>query len=429
MAAKTERREKGSGSIAQRSSDGMWVASITLPSHGGKRRRKVVARKRYEDAVAALRQMRRDLDRKGDLATSSPTLATWMQTWLDRVAAPRVKPRTLTTYRGYAERYIVPAIGRTRLDKLTPTHVAELHRYITSPTTDEIRAGATALSSTTALQAHSILRRALTDAMREGKVTTNVADADHIDAPRKAVATRSALSADQAATLLRSVAGIHDEAVHWSIALLAGLRQGERLGITREAVDIDRGVLTVSWQLQRLRWEHGCGERGREGWPCGLRRAGSCPRRRMPIPAGQEAHEVYGGLWITRPKSRSGWREVPIVGLLGDVLTRHLDAVPPGDAGLILHRPDGHPVDPRDDSAAWHAALARAGLPDVPLHSARHTTATLLYELGAPEQTRVQIMGHSSATTTAGYTHVADPLMRDAMTRLSALVEGRQIES
>ncbi len=419
MATKVERREKGAGGISQRASDGMWIASVTLPSHGGKRRRKVVARKKYEDAVTALRKMRRDLDKAGDLVTSSPTVATWLTTWLDRVASKRLKPRTLSTYQGYIDRVIIPSIGRARLDKLSPAHVHQMHEYATEHK----------LSSTSARQAHAILRVALRDAMREGKATTNVADGDHIAAPERAVSTRSALTAAQAGTLLRSVAALPDEAVHWSLALLAGLRQGERLGITADALDLGdpeqrQGTLTVSWQLQRLRWAHGCGRTDdKKAWVCGLTRAGSCPKRTMPIPAGQEATEVYGGLWLTRPKSRAGWREVPVTGLLYDVLERHMSATTPGDSGLILHRSgDTHPVDPRDDSAAWHAALRRAGLPDVPLHSARHTTATLLHELGVPEHTRVQIMGHSSATTTAGYTHVADPLMRDALGRLSTLV-------
>lgn len=417
MATKPERRDKGTGGISQRASDGMWVASVTLPSHGGKRRRKVVARKNYEDAVKALRQLRRDLDKAGDLPTSSPTLATWLDTWMTRVAAKRLKPRTLATYSGYIDRIIVPSIGRTRLDKLTTTHVHTMHEYAE-------KAG---LSSTSTRQAHAILRVALRDAMREGKATRNVADSDHIAAPERAVTARPALTAAQATTLLRSVASLPDEAVNWSLALLAGLRQGERLGITRDEIDMGdpearEGTLTVAWQLQRLRWAHGCGPASKGVWPCGLSRAGACPQRKMPIPPGQEAREIDGGLWLTRPKSRAGWREVPVTGLLYDVLERHLARVAPGKEGLILHRGDGRPIDPRDDAAAWDAALKRAELPDVPLHSARHTTATLLLELDVPEQTRIQIMGHSSATTTRGYTHIADPLMRDALGRLSALV-------
>lgn len=410
MPSKTKRRDQGAGALFQ-DSRGLWTARVELPAINGQRRRKVIRRKDKAAALAELRRLRTELDRVGDLATSSPTLADWLSTWLERIAAPRLKPRTLVGYRGYIDRYIVPTIGKTRLDKLTATHVRRLHDHIT----------AQGLSSTTALQAHRILAKALTDAVREGKVGRNVATLT--DAPRRAVALRKALDAAQARALLLSVADRPEEAAAWSVALLAGLRQGERLGLTAGAVDLDAGIITVSWQLQRLRWAHGCAKhRPAAGWPCGRVRAGSCPDRRMPIPAGQEARQVDGGLWLTRPKSRAGWRQVPIAPLLAQVLERHLAgrALAPDD--LVFTRPDGRPVDPSDDTAAWDTALRRAELPDVVLHSARHTTATLLYELGVPEHTRVRILGHSSATTTAGYTHVADALTRDAMGRLGDLL-------
>lgn len=408
--ARTARRDAHAGSIYQRASDGMWVASITLPERDGKRRRKVKAHRTKSGASKLLGEMRKELDRVGDLPTASPTLEAWLTLWLDDIAAPRLKPRTLQTYRGYVEKRIVPAIGRHRLDKLTPAHVREMHDSM-------LRAD---LSSTTALQAHRILAKALKDAERDGRVTRNVATL--VDAPRKAVSDRTALSADDARALLVSVASDPVEAVHWATALLAGLRQGERLGLTREMIDLETGIITVSWQLQRLKFEHGCGvvKDGRR--PCGYARAGSCPERHLPVPAGQEVRQVYGGLWLTRPKSRAGWRQVPMAPLLQEVLRRHLETSALGDEGLVLHRGDGHPVDPRDDSAAWDAALRRAGLPDVPLHSARHTTATLLHALGVDERTRVAIMGHSSATTTAGYTHVTDAIGHEAMARLGSLL-------
>jgi len=280
------------------------------------------------------------------------------------------------------------------------------------------------LSSTTALQAHRILAKALTDAMREGRISRNPATL--IDAPQKAVTKRLALGADDARTLLLSVAGNDAEAAAWSVALLAGLRQGERLGLTVGALDLEADVITVSWQLQRLTWRHGCGVKA-EAWPCGKVRGGSCPARFLDIPPSQEATQVRGGLWLTRPKSRAGWRQVPIAPLLHDVLDRYVKAHPAGNHGLIFTRPDGHPVDPAEDTRAWDAALRLAGLPDVVLHSARHTTATLLYELGVPEGTREAILGHSSATTTAGYTTISDPLTRDAMGRLGALLTQPQI--
>lgn len=412
MGKATKRRDRGSGSVYQRASDGRWVAALVLPPdpRTGKMRRKVLTGKTEMAVKKKLAAARRDLDKSGDLPTSSPTLQVWLTRWLDKIAAPRLKPRTLETYRGYVERHIAPSIGRHKLDRLTPQHVQQMHEAILGQ----------GLSSTTALQAHRILAKALTDAEREGRVTRNVATL--VDAPRRAVATRGALTAAQAGKLLMSVASDELQAVRWGVALLAGLRQGEALGLTEQAIDLDTGVITVSWQLQRLQWQHGCGTQGAEGWPCKLRRAGSCPQRHIPIPAGQEARQVEGGLWLTRPKSRAGWREVPMAPVLHEVMKRYLAGRSPGMEGLVLTRDGGRPMDPSHDSRAWHAALQGAGLPPVPLHSARHTTATLLYELGVAEQTRIKILGHSSATVTAGYTHVAGAEMVDAMGRLGALV-------
>jgi len=424
VASKTKRRDAGSGALYQ-DARGFWTATVELPpATDGKRRRKVIRAKDKGVAQAKLRELRRELDRAGDLATSSPTVETWMRTWLDRIARPRLKPNTLTTYRGQVDRYIIPAIGRIRLDKLTPAHVRRVHDLASD-----------GRSSTTALQAHRILAKALKDAEREGRVTRNVAAL--VDAPRKAASTRGALTVGEARALLLSVSDDAHAAARWSVALLAGLRQGEALGLTRTMVDLERvaigpdgqpvpaPVITVSWQLQRLRWEHGCGPGPKtkaNPWPCGRRRAGSCPQRHVDIPPDQEVRQVYGGLWLTRPKSRAGWREVPVAPHLRAVLERYFEQMPPGDEGLIFHRPDGHPIDPSDDAEAWDRALKAAGLPDVPLHSARHTTATLLHALGVSERVRVTVLGHSSATVTAGYTHVTDAEAAEGMGRLGALV-------
>ena len=105
------------------------------------------------------------------------------------------------------------------------------------------------------------------------------------------------------------MAGIPDAAAAWSVALLAGLRQGERLGLTTEGLDLNKDLITVIWQLQRLTWRHGCGAEADAG-PCGKVRGGSCPERFIDIPPDQEAEQIRGGLRLTRPKSRTGWRRL-----------------------------------------------------------------------------------------------------------------------
>lgn len=386
----------------QRKSDGMWCQAIELPSEGTRRRRKVIVRAKQADLVQAVRDARRELARTGDLPTASPTLATWLDGWLERRARDRLKPRSADDYESKARLYIKPAIGRVRLDKLTPTHVQKVHDYVTGQ----------GLSSTTALQAHRVLAKALTDAERAGKVSRNVARL--VDAPRKAFAPRPALTVEDARALLLSVAKDTPAAARWGVALLAGLRQGEALGLTRDAIDYDKGIITVSWQLQRLKWAHGCPKDA----PCTVKRAGNCPARKVTIPPGQEATRVDGGLWRTRPKSRTGWREVPIAPGLDHYLENY---GPDGIGGLIFHRA-GRPIDPSDDSAAWDAACRAAGVADVPLHSARHTCSSLLAALGVPEQIRMQILGHSSAEVNRGYTHVTSWEAREAMVKLGDLL-------
>jgi integrase len=403
----TARRGHGEGSIYRRP-DGLWAAAIALPTTDGRRRRKVITRKNKAALVAEHRRLTAELARTGDLETASPTLEAWMNTWLERVAAPRLKPRTLATYRGYADRYIIPTIGRYRLSKLTVDHVRRLHATMT----------ASGLSSTTALQAHRILAKALTDAVREGKIGRNVATLT--DAPARAINTRTALTVDEGRALLGSVAKL-DEGAAWAVALMAGVRQGERLGITADMLDLDAGTLTIAWQLQRLTWSHGCTERGKAP-RCGKVRAGYCPQRTVRIPPDQEAVRVRGGLWLTRPKSRAGWRQVPLAPPLWEILRRYRATHAPGLHGLVFTDDDGHPIDPTDDNAAWNAALVRADLPPVVLHSARHTANTLLHSLGVDADTRQKIMGHSSAAVNAGYIHMADPIMRDAMDRLGSVL-------
>jgi integrase len=417
------RRDRGEGSVYQRSSDGLWMAELRLPND----RRKYLSSKTEEGVKAKLRAAKRELAKAGNLPTSSPTMAQWATTWL-KAKKKNLKPGTYVDYERKMLNYVVPAIGRIRLERLTADHVRRVHDYVIETK---------GLSSTTALTTHRILAKCLTDAAREGRVVQNVAT--QLDAPRKAVSKRGALTADDARTLLMAASADPVAAVHWSLALLAGLRPGERLGLTREQIDLDRALITVSWQLQRLRWEHGCrGEfelvpgKGKP-WPCGKVRAGSCTKRWVDIPPDQEATRVDGGLWLTRPKSRAGWREVPMAPGLMAVVRRHLEQTPPGMHGLVLHRGDEHgrPIDPSDDGAAWHRWLDIAGLEQVEPYTARHTTATLLHALGVPDQTRQAILGHSDATVTAGYTHVAGAETKAAMNQLDDLLKApaQQIEA
>lgn len=415
------RRVKGTGGIYQRASDGMWCAAIELPSPDPtKRRRKVIVRAKRGDVVNALRDAKKDLERAGDLPTSSPTVAQWCDLWWKRYGMKRLKVSTRGTYQSKIEQYIKPAIGRLRLDRLSVEHVYRLHDYITETKS---------LGGSTAMGAHRVLSVIISDAETEGRVPRNVVKLAH----KPAVAKTKAAYLDnaQARTLLLSVADHPDEAAWWTTALLTGMRQGERLGLTTDELDFDNDVITVAWELQRVPFQHGCGDLKDGIRPCGRKRGGNCPQRHLDVPINQEVRQVEGGLYLVRPKSSTSWREIPMVGLLRETLLRYTETHPPGMEGLVFTRPGkpgglGRPIDQSDDNAAWDAALRRAGLPDVTGHSARHTCNTILTELKVPVDVRRQILGHASnAINEAVYTHTSDVRVADAMRQLDAAMDWR----
>jgi integrase len=447
------KRPKKSGSIYQRA-DGMWCASVELPMHGNTRRRKLVTTAgKYADGHdkdetvirreldAKIIKIRVQLEKEGDLATSSRTVAKFMDDWFTNTALKKIRPRTAAGYRSMIQNYIIPSIGRVRIDKLTDAHVTKMHDYITDQ----------GLSSTTALQTHRVLSVALKHAVKIGAVPRNVAAI--ADAPRKARGNPGVLTAADAKRVLRTVYGDPAEGIEpdrlasrWAAALFTGARQGELLGLELDRVS---DVLDLSWQLQRVSWEHGCGTEAKDGsWPCGRKRGTDCEARKVTMPADWEWRPLTGGLVLSRPKSNAGWRLVPLVDPLRTIIEQRLQAVEnePNPYGLlwtanqkqskgygrVLLPLDGSPIDPAKDNHAWHDILVRAGIESVDdkgnivktirLHDARHTTASLLLEAGVPEPIIMKILGHSSYVVTRAYQNVSRDQLDKAMSDMSALM-------
>lgn len=404
MPPRSTRRTKGDGALYQRA-DGRWCAAVDLGwTSEGKRRRKVVTARTQAECLAKLREVRRTVETHGAVPTSSLTVSQWLDRWMREIVAKRVKPKTFDGYR-HKVALIDQSIGRVRLDRLTPAHVRQMQEH-----------AADSRSGTTALHCHRLLSKALDDAMREGVLLRNVAGLT--DAPSADSPDAEALTGDQAQRLLRSLDG-DPLAARWLLALLYGLRQGEVLGLRWDAVDYWARTLDVSWQLQRLTWRHGCDGK------CGQRRGADCPQRHHGIPAKYQAQPLEGAWVLTKPK-REKSRMVPIIGLVEAALRQRQDETAdwPNPYGLVFARPDGKPYDPAKDNEAWHRALTAAGLPDVPLHAARHSAATLLQSLGVEESVRMSILGHSSATVQRQYAHVDLATQATALERAGRVLGG-----
>lgn len=411
------RRQRGEGSVSQRK-DGLWVARIDLGYVNKKRRRRVLYAKTQAGAIRKLREARKQID-AGVTVTHGVKLENWLETWLTDVIAARVKPKTLATYRSYVHRYIVPAIGRVRLDKLTTLHVRDLHAYVLSQQDQRGRN----LSPTTAGHAHRILGTALADAMRADLTHRNVAAIEQ--APSVEGAQRRPLTLEEFARFMRAVQ-TDRLASRWLFGFLTGSRQGECLGLPWSLVDLDAGVVDLAMQLQRIPYKHDCGAKTGEAWPCGRKRADRCTHRALDVRPGFWHQPLDGNLAQQRPKTKGSTRVVPLPPVMVEALRlRHAEYLAERerytvDHGLVWCRPDGRPIDGSADRAAWHAHLEAAGIAATDQHSMRHTTSTILLAQGVPEHVRMSILGHSEEATNRRYTHVDLSLQRQAMERLGA---------
>ena len=388
-------RRSGDGTLFK-DSRGLWTARIELPrAPDNTRRQKTIRSKSRKTAMDKLKALRAELDAHGDVITTTPTVRDYMTHWLDNTAADRLRPRTLDTYRGYVNRWIIPAIGRVKVHDLTPRHVEQVQKLCREGY-GEGKHAAKPISSTTRLQVHRILAVALRDAVRAGHLRFNPADRDHVEAPRKRHYEAQVLTGAQTRALLESVAE-HPRAARWALALFTGMRQGECLGVERSAVDLERGLITARWQVQKPR---------------------QTPHESIP------QRELGGGYWLLPPKTQGSFRVVPIIDPLHAALSKHIETMPPATDthDLLFRRSNGLPVDQKTDRAEWKAILEAAGLPQVRLHDARHGVATLLLEAGVDIHVIQTILGHSSVLVTKGYAHVNTSLARDGLERMEKLL-------
>lgn len=411
---KTPRRAAGEGGVFQRKSDGMWVGSIENGQDAnGKRRQKRVYAKDYRALVAKLDEAKTE-KAEGLTLNRTMTVAKWLDYWLPNVHRERIRPTTYLDY-GYTVRNITMAIGHKKLIELTPADVRQMHANIGKGTRK-------------AQKAHVVLHRALKDAVAEGLIKRNVVDA--VDQPAVSKGERKAFTVEQVQAIMGVAAGRNQmEYARWLLAFLTGTRQGECLGLTWDRVNFDDAAIDITWQLQQLKRAHGCGEKTSGTWPCGRKHGSRCTVSKWDMPIKFEYEPLADSLVLTRPKSESGKRWIPMIKPLHQAL-KELAQVDrgPNPHNLVFHRADGYPIPPTDDNKAWTALMADAEITGMTMHSARHTTATVLRAAGADEQTRMEILGHNSPEVTRIYAHADQAKNSTMMDALAVLLPTKELE-
>lgn len=410
MTDEKKRRQYGTGTVYQRK-DGRWIGryrnGYTASGSIAYRSVSAATEKTCRAALNKAIRNRNTVEEEG--LNPKITVKAWLDTWLP-IRKTRVSPKTYATDASTVARWIIPAIGARRLSALTPADLRKVTAAI-----QKGKPGMKPPGQSTVKRAHEVLIVALKAATVEGyEVPPRLF---MIDPPKKGVSDRTAITVDESVKLLKVAEG-DPYLSRWVAALLNGLRQGEALGLTWDRVDLDAGLLDVSWQQQELVYEHGCSDTGKPA--CGKKRGASCPERRFRVPDGYESRQIVGRWHWIRPKTRAGRRMIPLVPWMKAALEEWQEIAPASPYGLVWPAPDGGVRDPKVDLAAFHdlqvgAEVAHPGGRAYHVHEARHATATLLMALGVDTQVIIALMGHSSILSTRTYQHTDLTLMRAAL--------------
>ncbi|MDX2703943.1 site-specific integrase [Streptomyces sp. PA03-6a] len=440
------RRGNGESSVYFSESDGKWHGWVTV---GTKPDGRADRRHRMATTEAEVKAKVKELEKQRAAgavrkAGRPPTVAQWMETFLDTICARKVEdgsmaPRTLDDYRSKTELYITPGIGKHRIDRLAAEHLDKLYL-------DLLRAGGAGgkpLASSTVLKVHRIVSRALKVAMQREIVARNVATL--LDAPSADETEIEPLTREEARAVLGE-AGRRRNGSRWSVALAMGLRQGETLGLRWTYLDLDAGTMRIWWQLQRLTWRHGCDDPHacgaahhrkacRKNCTAHKAYARGCPK---PCPRDCKDHakacpeRTGGGLVFRAPKGKNK-RIAPIPPPLISALRAHRAAqnrerLAAGELweeqDLVFCQPNGRPIDPRADYAEWQDILETSGVQAKRVHDGRHTAGTLLTESGVGIRVVMELLGHSQLRVTQRYTHVGSPLAEDAAAKMGDVLWG-----
>jgi integrase len=381
------------GHVRKRGNTWCVVVDVGRDAETGKRRQswKSGFRTRRE-AERGLTELLGRLEGGSFVEPTRQTVGDFLCEWLAAIEARGLRPNTLSTYRMLVEKHLIPRVGSVPLQKLSASHLNTAYADMLTSGRRNAKTP-TGLSPRTVRFAHSVIRKALADAVKWNRLARNVADA--ADPPRKA-ATVKAPKTWTAAELRAFLEYVESDCLVAALRLAAstGMRRGEILGLSWNAVDLEAGRLAVRQTLTVADYK---------------------PR-------------------LAQPKTERSRREVALdadtVAALREHRKRQLEErlaageVWQNEAELVFTDAIGRPVHPQSFSDAFTRHVAAAGLRRIPLHGLRHTHATLALQAGVHPKVVSDRLGHFSAAFTLDtYSDSIPALEGAAAETVAALVQ------
>jgi integrase len=349
--------------------------------------------------------------------TKTPNLGQYLDRWLAEIIQPNLEPATYAYYELMVRRYIVPAFGAKRIDRL---QLRELQAWFNklartcqccAQRKDAARPKAKQKCCATGeccrsytgrrtIQAiRNTLRAALYHAKnRDELVTRNVAALVRVPSPPRRRRRGSVWSVQEASQFLASAREDGDPFyAAYVLILVNALRRGEVLGLIWPTVDMDGGELDISWQLQRVNNELIHKQR--------VKTEDSDADDTVPMP------DVCSAALKVRQEEQAAAREQA-----GERWQ---------DSDLVFTTRWGTPIEPRNFYRSFERRCAKAGVPRIRVHDTRHTCASLLVALDVHPRVAMRILRHAQiAMTMEVYAEVSDDITRAALKKLGDSLGG-----
>lgn len=308
-------------------------------------------------------------------------LADYCSHWLDEIKMPTsaLRHKTHANYVAAIHVWVRPFLKEVTIVDLTRKDVIYLLSLIAQK----------GFSRSTQVQVRTVLKQVCDYAIEIGIRSDNPATGAKMQKKVKQLPPH--FTKEEVLSIFK-IAARFGTTAKWEIALIYGLRQGERLGLRWKDLTLDTAepYMTVENQIQR---------------------------------------QTGKGLVLLPVKTSHSARQIPLLDSTVEALRTHFQAekIRAASASRELAETDyvftsavGGPIDCANDRKEWQALLKAANVPYRKGHAARHTAATLIGDLNQASK----LLGHSSIQVTADfYAAVPQAAMRKALQGMKDEVE------
>lgn len=314
------------------------------------------------------------------------TIGEYLNKWLDTYGRQNLAPSTFESYQNIITNHLIPVLGAVPLQKLLPSHLQDYYaQALRGGRVDNKKKMGRALSPTTVLYHHRVIREALNHAMKSGLLNRNIADM--VEPPRKVKKEMQVLQEEDITKLLN----LFKEGYLYMpvyLALMTGMRAGEILALRWDNVDLEKGIINITQSLRQ-------------------RKAGE-PEFQQPKTAGSRRAIEVSPIVIKALKKHKAAQAKDKFSC-GEGYAKH---------NLICCLQDGQPIHPGTLASRYYKITRKAGI-QIKFHGLRHSHATFLLKDNTNPKIVAERLGHSTTRLTLDtYSHVTPGMQKEAALKL-----------